>query len=540
LAGKFMAKKKISFWIWFAAAVFAVANLIFFYLKVITGPDTLQVQYIPDDAFYYLGLARNFTHLLTWTFDSGISQASGFHLLYAYILSGLYAVFHPSNQGFVFVALILGASTTLVAAIYGLWIGIKLKNVFFLLSLTCILSSETFIKNSISCVEWPFVILFAALFCGTLYNGFSHSHTPQTLLLLGFLGSLARSDFFILPGAFLASGILVCYFNKDKTAIRSLVWGMAGAILGIAFLLIHNYFFFGSLLQSSALIKLYWAKFTPLNSYSILVLAASLTGFIPFHGLQQTLYKISVLPVLIIVAIQIIRRRKQFLSLRSTHIFPTRESIFVLAGIIAFLGYIVFYTRNGAVQYWYMSNFTLPVFILLVGSGKFLATKLFNKPEVSLIFLLIPGALLYILTLQSVYPLGAQKSVWPHQQSTLAAGKYLHDHPLDGRVGAWNAGVIGYYQGGEVVNIDGLVNNDIYPFILSNSLAAYLDSKQITYLVDSQSMVDDGKLRQRGGYDDPAFLLRLKAIKTFDSGIGSWKSLTLYRIQNGSEESLSK
>jgi hypothetical protein len=43
-------------------------------------PDRLLVRYIPDDAFYYLIMGRNFAATGRWTFD-GVEPASGFHLL---------------------------------------------------------------------------------------------------------------------------------------------------------------------------------------------------------------------------------------------------------------------------------------------------------------------------------------------------------------------------------------------------------------------------------------------------------------------------
>ena len=112
----------------------------------------------------------------------------------------------------------------------------------------------------------------------------------------------------------------------------------------------------------------------------------------------------------------------------------------------------------------------------------------------------------------------------------LAAGKYLHDHPVSGNLAAWNAGIIGYYQGGHVINIDGLVNNDVYPYIIANTLPAYLDSKNIMYIVDTQTMLDE-RFRLMGGYNDSAFMQSLKPIKLFDLGEAGWKPLTLYRIQ---------
>ena len=50
-----------------------------------------RLAFIPDDAFYYLILARNFLDLGFWTFD-GESTATGFHLLHGYFLVLLYSI----------------------------------------------------------------------------------------------------------------------------------------------------------------------------------------------------------------------------------------------------------------------------------------------------------------------------------------------------------------------------------------------------------------------------------------------------------------
>ena len=52
------------------------------------GRRATLVQYVADDGFYYLQLARNWTQMGRWTFD-GVEPATGFHLLYAYLLAGM-------------------------------------------------------------------------------------------------------------------------------------------------------------------------------------------------------------------------------------------------------------------------------------------------------------------------------------------------------------------------------------------------------------------------------------------------------------------
>ena len=82
-------------------------------LTMLLMPAELRVQYVPDDAFYYLGLSRNFFRLHFWTFDSGISRTSGFHPLHAYVLVSLFWIVRPSAEQFVQAAMILSSMISL-------------------------------------------------------------------------------------------------------------------------------------------------------------------------------------------------------------------------------------------------------------------------------------------------------------------------------------------------------------------------------------------------------------------------------------------
>jgi hypothetical protein len=120
---------------------------------------------------------------------------------------------------------------------------------------------------------------------------------------------------------------------------------------------------------------------------------------------------------------------------------------------------------------------------------------------------------------------------WPHQVAMLDAGHYLHRHKLEGHVCSWNARIINYYEGGRVVNLDGVVNNDIYEYASSNELAAYIDERRIEYIVDFVTMLSSENLRQRGGYESPAFLRRLVPLRKLDNRSDGWYGLTLYEVR---------
>src|SRR5436190_16069924 len=97
---------------------------------------------------------------------------------------------------------------------------------------------------------------------------------------------------------------------------------------------------------------------------------------------------------------------------------------------------------------------------------------------------------------------------WPHQQALAEAGDYLRANPPGGRVGAWNAGIVGYHEGGSVINLDGLVNNDAAAFAQAGRLASYVDATHIAFVVDDPLMLEVDPFRL-AGYDDRPFLARL-------------------------------
>jgi hypothetical protein len=78
------------------------------------------------------------------------------------------------------------------------------------------------------------------------------------------------------------------------------------------------------------------------------------------------------------------------------------------------------------------------------------------------------------------------------------------------RLGSWNAGLFGYlYTRGQVVNLDGLVNNAAYDHILTCSIGAYAARREIDYLLDAAGAIDLAAPYWDGGrpvvFGPPAF-----------------------------------
>jgi hypothetical protein len=522
---------------WSIGILLAVVNLAVFDFAILFAPEVLQVQFIPDDGYYYLTLARNFIRFGQWTFDGGISLTSGFHLILAYILAGFYKLLQPTLENFVHIGLVFSVLITVITVLIAGWLGRRERDVFFFIVLTLVIGSRSFLLNSISITEWPLVILIAGLYCAFFYWGNAHAGKQAIPFALGLLGSLARSDFGLLPLSFLLSTLVIAWRRRIKFPLRSASSGLIGAVLGVGLILLHNYITTGDFVQSSALMKSYWAQFGSQRVYNASTLGLDVLGInLGFAGFEQSIFLVGVFFIsgaltLIILAKKTGQNKLPFSVFKIDLQCPEQDQILILSAALCLAGYSIFYINNGATQNWYTANLTWPVFILFVAAARYLDQRILQHHHFTTIWLSIFTIVSLGVQLLSLYPLGAQTAPWPHQQFNLEAGRYLAQNPLDAYVGSWNAGVMGYYLDGTgLVNIDGLVNNDIYPYAVSNSLPSYLRLKNIQYILDFENVFQP-PFPMRGGYDDDNFLSQLVLLKAFDGGqFVEFKYLKLYRI----------
>jgi len=524
--------------LWMTISAIAIIHLLVFDLIILNAPEMLQVQFIPDDGYYYLTLARNFIRFKQWTFDGGTSLTSGFHLMQAYLLAGLYKLFQPDAAAYVRLALGLGAVIATVTALTAWGIGVRKKDVYFLMALTVIVTAKSFLLNSVSITEWPLVILIAGLYCFSIYSQTADAQNRSTLFVLGLLGSLARSDFGLLPLCIFISALFQERASKDKALTYAALAGLSGAILGVGLVIGHSYLTTGELVQSSALMKSHWAKYNHQKIYSAFVLNLDTLGMdLGFADFKRSLFLLGWLmlsgPLLMLILVKKSGQKTVPLpSFRITKDQPPREQILVRAAALCLIGYGIFYAYNGAAQHWYTANLIWPILILFLAGAHYLDVRILKEERFTFLWLSLFALLAFGVQMIGLYPLSAQTSPWPHQQLMLEAGQYLAQHPLDSKVGSWNSGVLGYYQGGtRIVNIDGLVNNDIYPYAIDNRLPNYLRANDIHYILDFENMLNP-PFTVRGGYADNDFLTHLIPLKTFDQGqYFEFKFLRLYKIE---------
>lgn len=515
-----------------------IFNIMLFFSKRV-----IQVQYIPDDAYYYLSLAKNFTNSGIWSIDSGNSIASGFHPLWAYVLVLVNIFTNPSTEGFILEGLLISSALAVGTALLAWRYGVKNKDLIFMLTLSIIISSKNFSLNSVSIVEWSLLILLSCLYWLNFYI-YTDRDDILPIFILGLLGNIARSDFGITSlSIFLATYSLRNYHKNLRWLKRS--WaGLLGSTTGLIAVVLHNFFFTGNFLQSSAKMKLFWAQFVHTGERGFL-LPLKIVGLERDAAPDRIIAIITSIFFYIFFVIlcgtiaSLIKRKRiqeiYFSICTKDDFFRSKDFILVLSSLLSTIGYLGFYFINGEVQTWYTANLVISVFIILYTIGKVINILDINFNKY---LLLLYSSFIFIAVVIStslLNPFNFQNSgiaPWPHQQFMLAAGEFLAQNPLDGKVGSWNAGIINYYEGGHVINIDGLVNDDIYLYAKRNSLYEYLLTRRITYIIDFRMMITSPAYRQRGGYDDVNFIYSLVPLRVFDKGeFPPWTYLTIYKVR---------
>lgn len=424
-----------------------------------------MIQYIPDDGFYYLTLARHFAESGMWTFD-GVNVTSGFHLLWGYLLSGAYFIFHPSVEAFPIIGLVISGLILLGTLIYMGWGG-NLTTIFWLGFLG---TSSGFILNAISLTEFCLVIICA--YC-VIEN--------KSPFIFSLLGVLTRTEFIIIPMVVVLIGI----FNGEVN------YKLLGGVLGMIIVLLHSYLFTGEFIQSSALIKSEWAQYYSKDLLHEKALSLS-TGF--FYASTFMAKKIVFVSLILTSGFLLYKKFRKDL----------------LIAVLLILIYTALYWNNAGVQTWYMGVFVIPIFII----GKYL----FNTINVNLARIVLLMGIFFNL-------ISWYQPLYPHGEIMKRAGEYLAQNKLDGKIGSWNAGIIGYYQGGSVVNLDGLVNNSICSYIESGTVVEYLKENKVKYIIDFSNMYRSYYPKQ-GGYVD----LKVRLLLQFDKGEYVWKYLTIAEV----------
>ena len=476
-----------------------LCRVFYFYFQ----PETVLVGVIPDDAFYYLDLAKHRAAFGVWSLE-GLTSATGFHLLYAYILVLIYKIFpHISINNLYIVISLLSVLTITWAAHLTSKVATKFSNLSGgLISLAPFFTWACLVQVSSLMESW-LVIYFSAI---TMYLVFNETKIKACnffiLILVGLLGSLARSDYGMLPGIIFGCLLIGYRFWGDYEALIRSALLLIGASVGVGLVLIHNVLIAGNVLQSSAQTKLFWSELFGHKIYAPLSLFAG--AVMPVGG-----GSFPVIAILVVISGLCIYGVIKIFKIGFGYKKINQQLIATLACLMVITAYLLFYRYNSeALQLWYFANFLVPYSIFLALSCALVFTQRIQSVSMLII------SFYFILGLSKLFFVP-----WPYQMQMMAAGKYVAEDRSKSLYAAWNAGIVNYYSGGKIVNLDGLVNDEILVYIKQNRLFDYLKERNIRYIIDDVEMISETRLRKKGGYDDERINRCVRQIKIVNSGL---------------------
>jgi hypothetical protein len=487
------------------------------------GPEARLLSFVPDDAFYYFGISRGYANFGEWTFDSGFSSASGFHLLHAYfnvlILDLLGSTDWRSivgvNFGVAWFVISIGVSLMATALYrrFGLW-GV--------IGCVPVVLSRNFLLSTTTALEWSWVILASSVFIFAVQSRADSRLRWFAVFGAGLVGSAARFDFGGLPAVFAVCAWAGWWFERDPAsrdrATTSTI-GLMGSAIATCAALLHHWVLFDDPIPASAQIKGVWASLVGSKFQYRLFLDLVGTDEFPLGG--------------VITAVLLgLMGWRIYALLRSSEANRREQAWLSIAASLTIVFYIALYSRTTGVQLWYSQNFVMPT-LWLVASMFATLPQLMKRSWAEAVVLIAIGLL------SATNVIASLQAVWPWQVSMKYAGTELAGRDSLGRVGAWNAGILGFFGGGSVVNIDGLVNDEIVAHLDPGTLDCYLKQSRIQYLADFDVMLlSGGKKSEQGGYSNGSLIaaavpIDVLAAPVDPKGTDKWSrsSLLLYRLE---------
>jgi hypothetical protein len=502
----------------------ASAELIFsllYFLVLITkltivsqSPNRTLVQLVPDDAFYYLKLAKNFALTGLWTFD-GKNPATGFQPLFAYFLTLVYKVIPGIEFKQIFILVGLISTLFLFASIY--MISRLTKSVFgrrYTIAVYLIFLGKFVMLNQMSMMESWLSIFFTSSAFYLIYKRSTESEPNYFYVLaffIGFFGVLSRVDFILLSLALFLSS----YLQSSQKNLKSVLTLKAfilliSSLFGLVIVALQNWAISGKFSQGSTEVKLFWTHQTgvnfrqPINMFSEII-------FPNWANISRS-PKVALVLALVVLASRYVLKKQNLKTEKFWVGFSSLLSTFLFVGL---------YSLNSqGFQVWYSANLiVIGIFSLVVLLD--LITR-FKK-------IILISYCATILIPSSFNAIGSTR-YYINQSTLYDAAVNLGNSDTSLRVGSWNAGILGYFSNKPIINLDGLVNDNAVKYIKQGKLSDYIILNKILFIADYKSMFTSSVLKLRGGYDIQNFETCFLPVKALSSSWNHDWDTILYNV----------
>jgi len=462
--------------------------------------DRLVRDATSDDAYYYFAIARELARTGRASFD-GETLTNGFHPLWLACVTAVQALGADPERS-VHLALSLSAlfGTATCALVYAILRAVAAPRAAALAAAAAYAVHPYVVVESVNGLETALSVCALAVVAWTHVRILARDGAPSPRdgmrlgLALGF-AMLARTD-----SVLVAPPVLLHLAWRGRGARR---WLPPAAAVALASLLVlpwlaWSWLAVGSLAQDSAraLSDLARSGYLAAHGDALSVRAArglelAREAFLvrvpraylaPWRGAE--------LPALAVAA-------GLLAAMLALPVSPARERARRRAALLAApaLGIAATLLDHAALRWWLREWYFAPMgLVCALGLGLALAwlDEAFAAPAARPArarAALYAGAALLLLA--ALGPQRAQRWVEPSPRrlNQLIAARWLAAHaPPGARVGAWNAGLLGYFSERTVVNLDGVVNGDAWRAARAGRLADYAQERRLDLVVDWAGM----------------------------------------------------
>ncbi|HVZ38384.1 MAG TPA: hypothetical protein VHI13_03835 [Candidatus Kapabacteria bacterium] len=444
---------------------------------------------LPDDAFYYFTIARNVAAGHGTTFD-GLSLTNGFHPLWLALITPLFALV-PDRDSAVHAALLLCAlldtATILLLGRYCRRLGAHAPAALIVMAMYAVSPALFEYGGPMNGMETALNVFVTLLFLyvatGIARDGIPNRRTALALGLLAGALLLARTDNAILLLMVAPVTLRQAWkVGRGVSPRRIAVAAIAALVMTLPWFLWCQ-IRFGSPVQISGMSMAVVARdYVHLQQWSGLDLVvqfmknlADLLRYAPaaflFSAKDSPGFVVN-LALAVGAAVLVYRERR-----RNAGRVPAPP---VEAAAVAF--FAIQTARTIFMRSWYYYAF-VPHLLARFAQA---VNSVWQRNRSGVRARLVRGTVL-----AAVAGLGVAGYITVSGHSGSDANKYRAAQELNrivpegSIVGAWNAGIVGYYfEHGTVVNLDGVVNNPAAGAIREHRLALYARAAGITWLAD--------------------------------------------------------
>jgi len=461
-----------------------------------------------DDFYYYLTIARNLASGNGPTFD-GLALTNGFHPLYTLALTPLLAVAGGDRALGVHLALTLVAVLDVLAAagLYAL-VARRVSRAAGYVAALAWLANPWAMTTALHGVESSLYVLLAlatlAVYLPRAASVWQGQRSALAVGLLAGLTILGRTDGVCLLAAIVLDGLRRAWPQRAgrRAALRGAAMVIGAAVLVTLPWWLWNLATFGSIMQvSGQAIARHWHGKDWLQPAAYL---AGTANALRRFGMRLVVYLAQVWPLLVVAGATLIpafspagKRSSKSPSLQRG---GGRGEGGSLSDLFAPVAYAILLLAWYILYFWQVQNWYLMPVLLVASLAVGYAYPALERAAARLggSAALLTGGYLVLSGLAIFAVVWLTRGFgYPRQADGLRIAEWVNANvaPAE-QIGVWNAGIVGYHSERTVVNLDGVVNNDLYAWVSERNLplqpsagVAYARERGLAYVADYEDIL---------------------------------------------------